>query len=218
VKQGKIKAVLLDLDGTLLDTYDDFAAAMNRAFEKCGFGLRPHDYFIRFFGAGIRDIFRAALPEDTDADRFEQVLAMYVDDYTQNCTDMTAQYPDMERVLFEAVKKGCRIGVITNKTEYVSKLQISHFYPDMPFEFVWGNDGVRTLKPNGATGAAACRTLGVEPDEVIYIGDSETDMQFAKNSGFFALGAAWGYRGREILLEAGADAVIDSASEIADYI
>jgi len=218
MKREKTKAVLFDLDGTLLKTYDDFAISMNRAFEKCGFPTHPHDYYLRFFGAGIREIFEAVLPDFKDRARFEEVLNVYEEDYLTNCTVRTARYPKMSETLSVLRDSAVRCGIITNKTENVSRMQIEHFYPDTAFEFIWGGTGERPLKPEAAAGREACLKLGLSPSEIMYVGDSETDMIFAKRAGFFALGAEWGYRGREKLINSGADAVIDSAPEIIEYI
>ena len=106
------------------------------------------------------------------------------------------------------------MAVISNKTERTSQKVVSHYFSDIPWEFVWGNNGQRPLKPSREAGDLACAALGLQPDEIVYVGDGDTDMQFASAMGFVAAGVTWGNRTREQLIEAGADFLADSFEEL----
>jgi len=107
-----------------------------------------------------------------------------------------------------------RLAVISNKTEKTGKKIMDHYFHDYDWAFIWGNNGIRPLKPATEAGKLACETLGLQPDEILYIGDGDTDMEFASKMGFIAVGVTWGYRDPEQLLAAGADFLVDSFAEL----
>ena len=100
------------------------------------------------------------------------------------------------------------------QTATTSQKIIKHYFPEYDWEFVWGNNWQRPLKPSLEAGHLACETLGLQPDEIMYVGDGDTDMEFASKMGFIAAGVTWGYRSREQLLAAGADFLSDSFAEL----
>ena len=112
------------------------------------------------------------------------------------------------------MKKGIKLAVISNKTEPTSKKIMAHYFGDYDWAFVWGNNGSRPLKPATEAGVLACETFGLKPEEILYIGDGDTDMEFASKMGFIAAGVTWGYRDAEQLLAAGADFLVDSFAEL----
>ena len=109
---------------------------------------------------------------------------------------------------------GVALGIISNKTETTSQRIAAHFFPDLHFRMVWGNNGERPLKPAADAGQLACAQLGLPAGAVAYVGDSDVDMRFAQQSGFLAVGAAWGYRGAEELTAAGADGLCADAGAL----
>ena len=115
-------------------------------------------------------------------------------------------------------ERGYLLAVLSNKTEATAKKIIERYFPDAPFRVVWGNNGVRPLKPATDAGYLLLSELGCEPEEVFYVGDGDTDMEFASRMGFFAAGATWGYRPAEVLKRCGADALFSSMEEILPYL
>ena len=107
------------------------------------------------------------------------------------------------------------MAIISNKTETTANRVITHYFPDISWAFLWGNNGARPLKPALDAGKLACETLGLEPAEIAFVGDGDTDMAFASQMGFVAAGVTWGYRDREELLAAGADFLVDSFEALA---
>ncbi len=210
----KIRAIVFDLDGTLLDTLPDIGAGSNAALRHSGLPERSLAAYRKLVGNGIRVLIRRAVPEGTPDDVYERTLAYYLQYYPEHCTVHTGFFPGVEQMLAGLNSAGYILGVLSNKTEKTAVRIIDHFFPQSPFRLVWGNNGQRPLKPDPSAGRLLCEELGVSPDELMYVGDGDTDMEFASKNGFFAAGVTWGYRDRDVLTQYGADALIDSAGQL----
>ena len=210
----KIRAVVFDLDGTLLDTLPDIGAGSNAALRHSGLPERSLADYRRLVGNGIRVLMRRAVPDDTPDDVYEKTLAFYLQYYPEHCTAHTKFFPGIEQMLRTLHGAGHTLGVLSNKTEKTAVRIIDHYFPQNLFRLVWGNNGQRPLKPDPSAGRLLCEELGVAPDELMYVGDGDTDMEFASKNGFFAAGVTWGYRDREVLAQYGADALIDDAAQL----
>lgn len=212
----KVKAVVFDLDGTLLDTLADIGTGANFALCQFGYETYPLESYRSKIGHGIKKLFRAALPEGTSDETIAQINAVYQQYYPAHCTVHTSRFPGVGELLDALTARGIAIAVISNKTEATCQKIVNHYFPKYPWAFVWGNNGVRPLKPATEAGDLACETLGVSPEEIVYVGDGDSDMEFAGKMGFGAVGVTWGYRDREQLLAAGADLLVDSFRELAE--
>ena len=210
----KIRAVVFDLDGTLLDTLPDIGAGSNAALRHSGLPERSLADYRRLVGNGIRVLMRRAVPDDTPDDVYEKTLAFYLQYYPEHCTAHTKFFPGIEQMLRTLHGAGYMLGVLSNKTEKTAVRIMDHYFPKNLFRLVWGNNGQRPLKPDPSAGKLLCEELGVAPDELMYVGDGDTDMEFASKNGFFAAGVTWGYRDREVLAQYGADALIDDAAQL----
>ena len=199
-----IKAVVFDLDGTLLDTIPDIAGSLNRGLAACGLPVHPVRVCEKFVGGGIREAVRKAAPENTPPEVLEKVLAVYLADYPNHCADTTHCYPGIPELLAGLENAGLALGVLSIKT----------FLPDVPFCCVFGRVDGRPLKPDPAAAGPVLEALALAPEEIAYVGDSGTDMQFAHAAGMTAAAAPWGYRSRTELVEMGADLVPDSPKEL----
>ena len=205
-----LKAVIFDLDGTLLDTIPDIAGALNRALAACGLPTHPVKECEAFVGGGIREAVCRAVPDRNDTDAVERVLAHYLTDYPLHCAEQTAPYPGVKAMLTSLTERGYLLGVLSNKTESSTVKIIQTFFPDIPFRCIFGRAGDRPLKPDPAAAAPVLEALGLRPCEIAYVGDSGTDMRFAQSAGLLPVAAPWGYRSQEELITSGADLVPNS--------
>ena len=150
-----LKAVLFDLDGTLLDTIPDIAGALNRSLAALGLPTHPVEQCKSFVGSGIREAIRRAAPEGTGQETLERIHALYQADYPAHCADATAPYPGIRKMLEALEKKGLALGVLSNKTERTTQRIIAHYFPEINFRCVLGRTEGRPLKPDAGAAAPA---------------------------------------------------------------
>lgn len=215
---SNIKAVILDLDGTLLDTEPDITVAHNRCLRALGYPDIDPKRFGHIIGGGILTAIEKACPPGTPWEKILEYNEMYQAFYPLHCAELTRHYEGMPEFLRLCVDKGVKVAVLSNKTESTTEIIISHYFPDIPFAFVWGNNDVRPLKPEVDAGLEALKLLGIKPEEAAYVGDSDTDMFFANDCGMLSVGACWGYRGRTELEFAGGKVLCDTPMEMASIL
>lgn len=213
-----LKAVVFDLDGTLLDTIPDIAGALNRALAACGQPTHSVEACKGFVGGGIRNAVRNALPANAPEELVDRVLAFYRGDYCDRCAEQTAYYPGVREMLAGLAERGLALGILSNKTESTAQKIAGIFFPDIPFRCVLGRADGRPLKPDPAAAAPVLEALGIPPEKVAYAGDSGTDMVFARAAGMLPVAAPWGYRSRQELVESGALLVPESPGEMMEMI
>ena len=216
--RAAIRAAVFDLDGTLLDTVGDLGTAANATLAHFGLPQHPLEAYQGFIGNGLLMLYRRAAPAGTDEATVEALRDYGRDYYRAHCTGLTREYEGVTALLRELTARGIALGMVTNKTEATAQRVMAHYFPGIPFRFIWGNNGVRPLKPATESGELMLRELGLARGQIAFIGDGDTDMEFASNMGFWALGACWGYRPRAVLAEKGADALLDSPKELGELL
>ena len=213
-----IKAVVFDLDGTLLDTIPDIAGALNRALAAQGLPTHPVRVCEGFVGGGIREAVHKASPEGTSEEVIEAILARYKDDYRFHCTEQTDYYPGVQDMLSRLSGAGLALGILSNKTEATAQAIIQHFFPEVPFRFVLGRAEGRPLKPDPGAAAPVLAQLNLPPEEIAYVGDSGTDITFALVVGMLPAAAPWGYRSRQELADRGAVLLPENPAELTEQL
>lgn len=206
-------AVIFDLDGTLLNTLGDLRAATNHALEVRG--LPPHsmEEIRQFIGNGIRLLIRRAMPEGTPEAEIDAALDDFKAYYAAHIHDRTVPYDGIPQLLTALRKRGIKVAVLSNKIDSASQQLIEYFFPGKT-DVVFGEHVGVPRKPDPTSCRMVMQQLGVQPEQVLYVGDSGTDMQTAKNAGLYAVGVTWGFRSKEVLLEYGADILVHRPEQI----
>ena len=206
-------AVIFDLDGTLLNTLGDLRAATNHALNVRGLAPRSMDEIRRFVGNGIRLLICRAMPEGTPDAEIDAALDDFKAYYAAHIHDRTAPYDGIPQLLIALRKRGVKVAVLSNKIDSASQELIGYFFPGKT-DVVFGEHVGVPRKPDPTSCRMVMQQLGVQPEQVLYVGDSGTDMQTAKNAGLYAVGVTWGFRSREVLTENGADVLVDHPEQI----
>lgn len=207
----KYKAVLFDMDGTLLDTLADMAAAVNHILSVHGYPLRTVEEVRAFVGNGARKLMERALPPDVTGDAFEALLEEYRQWYEAHACVKTAPYPGVPAVLAALHRAGVRCAVVSNKPDGATRELAARFFPGLP---AFGQQDGIPAKPAPDMVYHALAELGVEASAAAYVGDSEVDVALARNADLPLIAVSWGFRGREALEEAGAALVVDDAATL----
>lgn len=206
-------AVIFDLDGTLLNTLGDLRAATNHALEVRG--LPPHsmEEIRQFIGNGIRLLICRAMPEGTPEAEIDAALDDFKAYYAAHIHDRTVPYDGIPQLLTALRKHGIKVAVLSNKIDSASQQLIEYFFPEKT-DVVFGEHVGVPRKPDPTSCRMVMQQLGVQPEQVLYVGDSGTDMQTAKNAGLYAVGVTWGFRSKEVLLKYGADVLVHRPEQI----
>ena len=215
-----IKLAIFDLDGTLLDTLGDIAGACNHALKACGCPIHDTEKYKTFVGRGIMNLFRSALPERHRSE--EMVMKMknaFVPYYNEHKNDLTSPYPGITSLLDALAAKGIRLAVASNKYQEATEELVTQHFGGYSFACVLGQREGRPIKPDAGIILEAMACCGdVSPDEVIYCGDSDVDMQTGINAGVKTAAATWGFRTREELAAYSPCLLADNPEEIYNFI
>lgn len=205
-----IKAVLFDLDGTILDTIPDITNIYRIVFENRGYEPVPEEVIRLYIGNGLRYLASHILPEGVPCteDYIEEVKRTYVT--SQNV--YTKYFPGIKEALSALKENGYKLAIVSNKIEEAVGEVARKYFPGI-FDFVIGSSNGKK-KPDPYTTWEAMENLGVTKEECIYCGDMLFDILTAHNAGISCIGAAWGYRGRAFLEENGADFIADAPEDI----
>ena len=223
--QNTIKACLFDLDGTLLDTLKSIQYYANKNTYRYGISPINIDETKVFVGKGARvlieKIFKSKgmdLNEEENLKLLNLIHREYVDDYDADPLYLTEPYSGICELVSELKEKGIKLAVISNKPDPTVKQLTRHFFGE-DFSIIEGASERMPLKPNPEWPLDICKRLEVEPNEVLYVGDTSTDMKTAVNFGAgVAVGVLWGFRDKDELCENGADVVVENPKEIAEII
>lgn len=209
-------AVFFDLDGTVVDSLQDIVDAVNHTARHFSLAewdretLKPH------LGWGVEHLWRAIRPEADDA-RIEALLAHYRPYYALHASDKTRPFDGILPALKRLKADGIRLAILSNKPDAAVQPIATRFFSDLMCLSVGEREGVRR-KPEPDMVVAAAGDLGVPLDRCLYVGDSEVDIDTARNAGIDCLCVTWGFRDREQLLRAGAVHIVDTPEELVRFI
>ncbi|MGO9308857.1 MAG: HAD family hydrolase [Spirochaetia bacterium] len=210
------KAVLFDLDGTLLDTLDDLGDSMNAVLEARGFATHSIKAYTAFVGDGVGNLVRRALPERAREDEalVHELVPLMRSEYSRRWKSKTRPYEGIPELLDGMAARGLRMAVLSNKPHPATLEVVSHFLARWKFDAVFGARPGVPIKPDAGAALEVSRQLGVPPAEFLYLGDTNTDMQTAAAAGMFPVGVLWGFRTAEELLSSGAKVVVSEPRKV----
>lgn len=215
-----IKACIFDLDGTIADTIETITYYGNRALNKFGFSNIDSETYKLLVGDGYEILVKNMLNTlDVYSDGvYNEIKEFYHDDYETDSLYKTVIYDGIDELLEFLKKNNIKKGVLTNKPQGAAVDVINHFFKENTFECISGVSEGTKIKPDPERLFKMMDDMGVERHEVLYIGDTKTDMLTGRNGGVFNVGVLWGFRGEEELRTNGADIIVKKPSEIIDFI
>ncbi len=208
-----LKAFVFDLDGTLLNTIDDLTASVNFALADNGFPEHTRGEVQSYLGDGVVKLVERALPATATPQDREAVLDSFRCHYRDNCLAATKPYGGMAATVTRLHDLGYKIGVFSNKS-HAETVKLTTAFFGGSVDLAQGSVSEFPRKPAADGLFSVLQRLAVAPNSAVYIGDSEVDVNTAKNANIPCIGVAWGFRGREALAAAGAAVIIDEPSEL----
>ncbi len=212
-------AVLFDLDGTLLDTLEDIADSMNHVLRERALPEHPVEAFKYYIGDGIETLVRRVLPEGkATPELVADCGAGMRAEYGRRWADKTRPYEGVPELLDALSARAVPMAVLSNKPDDFTRLCVDRLLPRWHFAHVRGSRRDVPRKPDPAGALDIARLFHVDPSQVVYLGDTNTDMQTAVAAGMHPIGALWGFRTAEELLANGARALIARPIDLMDVV
>lgn len=213
----RYKLAIFDLDGTILNTIKDLTNTMNHALDLYNLPNVNEKQVATYLGNGIRRLCELAVPINTDIKVIDGVFNAFNEYYTIHCNDYTSPYDGIIDVINKIKENGIKVAVVSNKADYAVKPLLNHHFKDI-FEYGVGlKDGIRK-KPYPDSCNEILNKLNIDRKEAVYIGDTEVDIETAKNAGMDCISVSWGFRSKEELINAGACKIIDGPDLLVKYL
>lgn len=207
------KAIVFDLDGTLLNTLEDLCDSVNFALEKHGYPKRSLEETRRFVGNGVHKLMERAVPEGTSSEDLEAAFADFCAYYKVHMEDKTAEYPGTSDMLSALYDAGYNMAIVTNKADFAAQVLCKKLFGNYVKTVVGSVDG-RPNKPAPDGVYYALEQMGVTKEEAVFIGDSEVDIQTASNAQMDVIGVLWGFRTKEDLAKTGVQTTVSEREEL----
>ena len=208
----KYKAIIWDMDGTILDTLQDLHDGINHMLTSNGYGERTFEETRCAVGNGIRSLVSLSVPDGEKNPDFERLFGEFREYYSAHCRIKTRPYDGISETLDALREKGIKMAVVSNKIDSAVKELAAEFYPQL--DYALGEIAGVPRKPEPDMVLAALSALGVKKEEAVFIGDSEVDVETAKNAGLPCISVLWGFRKKEELLPHGAEVFVNKPCEI----
>lgn len=216
--------IIFDLDGTLLNTLEDLYLSFNYAINRFGYPKRTIEEIKSFVGNGVKKALELSLPERVDEEKFNEIVNIFKEYYIEHMYDNTKAYDGIIEMLKELKKRGCVLAVLSNKYDKAVKNLCSKYFGDLIDISIGEGNGIRkkpfsdgifkVLDEINIPEAHNDKTVFIEKANVIYIGDSEVDIQTAKNAGIYCISVLWGFKSREFLEKNGGNVFAKKPEDI----
>jgi phosphoglycolate phosphatase len=210
----RFKAALFDLDGTLLNTLDDLADTANAALLYFHLPIHPTDSYRYFVGDGMRTLIERIMPATSSEKQISECESIFKKMYAIHWADKTCLYQGVEAMLSDLFNMGLKLAILSNKPDEFTRLCVKRFFPADWFDCVSGQCVGIPKKPDPKGALIIAEKLGLLPEDILYIGDTATDMQTGKRAGIKTAGVLWGFREINELEKNGADYIVGSPQEI----
>ena len=211
---GKYKAVIFDMDGTLLDTLEDITDSVNYALGELGFPLRDISRIRKYVGNGVARMMELSLPDGIKNPRFKNAVGLFRQHHDKNCRNRTQPYAGIVNLLQKLAANDYKLAVISNKYDSAVNELNEFYFPEYITVAIGESDGIKR-KPAADMLLAAMNMLGVTADESVYVGDSEVDIETAVNAGVECISVTWGFRDYDWLISHGAKTIVDLPGDLA---
>ena len=210
------KAVIFDLDGTLLNTLTDLYNAVNFALDAFGFPKRSIEEVRLFIGNGVKKLMERSTPDGTDEETNAKCLDCFKEYYLKHMADNTAPYEGINELISLLKERGVKTAVVSNKLHAAVVGLCEDYFKDI--DCAIGVSVEEERKPNPVNVLKVLDTFGVSADECIYVGDSEVDVQTSHNASLKCIGVTWGFRDERELIENGADFIAHNTQEVLNHV
>ncbi|MEI6756885.1 MAG: HAD family hydrolase [Chlorobium sp.] len=209
------KAVIFDLDGTLLDTLQDIVNTLNTVLARHNYPVHTIEKCRFLVGHGLRELIKKALPEEAGSEEnIDLLLKDLLIHYSDNWNVHSRPYPGIATLLDALAERNIKTAILSNKADHFTQLCAEHLLKEWNFDVVMGHHSAIAHKPNPEGALLVASKLGEEPSSILYVGDSGIDMLTATRAGMYPLGVLWGFRPESELLEFGARSLVQHPEEI----
>lgn len=209
------QAIIFDLDGTLINTIEDIADSMNRVLVLNGYPTYGYGDYKLMIGEGLKNLMERCLPEsERNEANITRCLSQMMKEYNLHYVEKSQLYSGIAELLNHLSNSKFKLSILSNKADELTQKICRKLLSNWHFEFILGHSERFPRKPDPASALYIAQGMGVQPENILYLGDSATDMKTANSAGMFSVGAAWGFRGREELASNGAKLIIDEPEEL----
>lgn len=209
----KYKITVFDMDGTILNTLDDLKDSLNFTLDHFGYPKRTLEEVRRFVGNGIMKLIERGVPAGTSEEKIKEAYSFFIEYYSAHCADKTKPYTGITELLKKLRKDGIKTAVVSNKADIAVKELCDKYFKGLFDISIGEREGVRR-KPAPDSVNEVLNQLGFSREEAVYIGDSDVDVETAKNADMVCIGVEWGFRDRKLLIEKGADYIVSDTEEL----
>ncbi len=213
----KYKAAIFDLDGTILDTLEDLRNSVNFALKENGLPERTFSEVRAFVGNGIRLLIERAVPENTDLKVTDAVFNCFKEHYGKHSADNTKPYNGIIELISKLKANGVKLAVVSNKADFAVQTLVADYFPQLFDYSVGEKDGIRR-KPFPDSVLTVLKAFDCEKCDAVYIGDSEVDVETARNVGMDCIAVTWGFRDEELLNSLKPEYIVNEPTEILNII
>ena len=213
-----IKAIIFDLDGTLIDSIPDIADAANQLMVNHNYPIHDTSSYVKWIGHGALKLLKRAVPDNIDDAYLKKLLSEYLEIHTGNCTNKTSLYPGINKILDYLNEQNISISILTNKPHALTLKVFEHYLKKWKFDFVLGQMQDYPKKPDPGRAFEIADKLKCQTQEMMFVGDSDTDMKTGTAAGMIPLGVTWGYGTESSILGAGAKYLMNNTKELLEFI